>query len=128
MVQLREKKVEGIADFIPDQEMEVGPTTGKVLVLGWGGTQGAIKSAVIKARAEGYEVSHAHLRYIKPFPKNLGALLYGFEKVIIPELNSGQLVKVIRDKYMIPAIAYNKVQGLPFSAEELYTAIKNVIQ
>jgi len=100
MVKLREAKVEKIADFIPDLELDSGDSKGKVLVLGWGSTYGAIKTAAIEARAEGFEVSHAQLRYIKPFPKNLGELLYSFDHVIIPEMNMGQLVKIIRDKYI----------------------------
>jgi 2-oxoglutarate ferredoxin oxidoreductase subunit alpha len=128
MVKLRDAKVEKIADYIPLQAMEVGPDKGKLLVLGWGSTQGAIKSAVIKARNKGYDVSHAHLRYIKPFPKNLGELLYNFDKVLIPELNSGQLIKVIRDKYLIPAIGLNKIQGMPFSAEEVLTRIEEMVK
>jgi 2-oxoglutarate/2-oxoacid ferredoxin oxidoreductase subunit alpha len=77
----------------------------------------------LKARAEGYDVSHAHLRYIKPFPKNLGEVLYNFEHVLIPEMNTGQLIKMIRDKFLIPAEGLNKIQGMPFAAEEIYTKI-----
>jgi 2-oxoglutarate ferredoxin oxidoreductase subunit alpha len=127
MVRMREAKVEKIADYIPPQAMEVGPEKGKLLVLGWGSTQGAIKSAVLKARAKGYEVSHAHLRYIKPFPKNLGEVLYNFDKVLIPELNAGQLIRLIRDKYLIPAEGLNKIQGLPFSAEEVLSKIEELL-
>ena|ERR1041384_1638233 len=99
-----------------------------MLILGWGSTYGAIKSAVIRARRKGIDVSHAHLRYIKPFPKNLGELLYSFETVLIPEMNSGQLIKIIRDKYLIPAVGYNKVQGMPFSAEEITAKIEEMIK
>lgn len=127
MVHMREKKVEDISNYIPEQTMEVGNTKGKLLVLGWGGTAGALKSAVIKARNHGYDVSHCHVKYIKPFPKNLGEILYGFDKVLIPELNSGQLIKVIRDKYLVPAIGFNKVQGMPFTATEIYTKIEELL-
>jgi 2-oxoglutarate ferredoxin oxidoreductase subunit alpha len=123
MVRMREAKVEKVADYIPKQEIEVGTEKGKLLILGWGSTYGAIKSAVLKARAEGYDVSHAHLRYVKPFPKNLGEVLYNFEHVLIPEMNTGQLIKMIRDKYLIPAEGLNKIQGMPFAAEEIYTKI-----
>jgi 2-oxoglutarate/2-oxoacid ferredoxin oxidoreductase subunit alpha len=123
MVRMREAKVEKVADYVPEQKIEVGTEKGKLLILGWGSTYGAIKSAVLKARAEGYDVSHAHLRYIKPFPKNLGEVLYNFEHVIIPEMNTGQLIKMIRDKYLIPAEGLNKIQGMPFAAEEIYTNI-----
>ena len=125
MVKMREAKVEKIADNIPAQDIEVGTDKGKLLILGWGSTFGAIKSAVLQARAKGLDVSHAHVRYIKPFPKNLGEILYGFEHVIIPELNSGQLIKILRDKFLIPAEGLNKVQGMPFTAEEILTKIEN---
>ncbi len=128
MVKMRDAKIEKIADYIPEIEPEVGTNKGKMLVLGWGSTFGAIKSAVIKARSQGYDVSHAHLRYIKPFPKNLGELLYNFEHVLIPELNCGQLIKIIRDKYLIPAEGLNKIQGLPFSAEEIFSKIEQTLK
>ena len=127
MVRLRDAKVEKIADHIPLQTMEVGPEKGKLLVLGWGSTQGALKSAVIRARNKGYEVSHAHLRYLKPFPKNLGELLYNFDKVLIPELNTGQLIRILRDKFLIPAVGLNKIQGMPFTAEEVYAKIESMM-
>ena len=124
MVRMRDAKVEKIADYIPEQKIEVGTNKGKLLMLGWGSTFGAIKSAVIKAREKGYDVSQAHLRYIKPFPKNLGEVLYNFEQVIIPEMNTGQLLRMIRDKYLIPAEGLNKIQGMPFTAEEIYSKIE----
>lgn len=123
MVKLREEKVERIADYIPLQKIEAGPEKGKVLVLGWGSTYGAIQSAVNHLLADGYEVAHAHIRYLKPFPKNLGEILYNFDKVIIPEINNGQLVKVIRDKFMIPAIPFNKIKGTPITSGELIDVI-----
>lgn len=123
MVKLREEKVERIADYIPLQKIEAGPEKGKILVLGWGSTYGAIQSAVNHLLADGYEVAHAHIRYLKPFPKNLGEILYSFDKVIIPEINNGQLVKVIRDKYMIPAIPFNKIKGTPITSGELIDVI-----
>lgn len=124
MVNMREAKVQKIAEYIPEQKIEVGTNKGKLLILGWGSTFGAIKSAVLQAREKGYDVSHAHLRYIKPFPKNLGEILYNFEHVLIPEMNSGQLVKMIRDKFLIPAEGLNKVQGMPFAAEEIFKKIE----
>ncbi len=123
MVKLREEKVERIADYIPLQTIESGPSKGKVLVLGWGSTYGAIQSAVNHLLHDGYEVAHAHIRYLKPFPKNLGEILYSFDKVIVPEINNGQLVKVIRDKFMIPAIPYNKIKGTPITSGELIEVI-----
>jgi len=127
MVHMRENKVQKIADFIPEQKVDTGNDKGKLLILGWGSTYGSIKTAVLEARAKGYDVSHAHLRYIKPFPKNLGELLYNFDQVLIPEMNNGQLVKVIRDKFMIPAIPYNKIQGQPFTAGEIFEKIESIM-
>jgi len=127
MVHMRESKVEKIADYIPLQTIDSGAEKGKLLILGWGSTYGAIKTAALEARAKGLEVSHAHIRYMKPFPKNLGEILYNFDQVLIPELNNGQLVKVIRDKFMIPAVALNKIQGMPFSAGELVEKIESML-
>ena len=119
MVKIRQAKVDKIADYIPLQTIDSGAEKGKVLVLGWGSTYGAIKSAVLTLQAQGKSVSHAHLRYIRPFPKNLGEILNNFEKVIIPEINNGQLVKIIRDQYLIDAIPYNKIMGIPITKTEL---------
>lgn len=127
MVKLREEKVERIADYIPLQTIESGPSKGKILVVGWGSTYGSIQSAVNHLLADGYEVSHAHIRYLKPFPKNLGEILFSFDKVIVPEINNGQLVKVLRDKYMIPAIPYNKIKGTPITSGELIEAIMELM-
>src|ERR1035438_305182 len=91
MVKLREEKVERIANYIPDQKLDSGNAKGKLLVVGWGSTYGSIKSACAKARAEGYDVSHAHIRYLRPFPKNLGEILNNFDMILMPEMNNGQL-------------------------------------
>jgi 2-oxoglutarate ferredoxin oxidoreductase subunit alpha len=128
MVRLRDAKVEKIADYIPQITIEDGTDKGKLLILGWGSTYGAIKSAVKQARLKGYDVSHAHLRYLKPFPKNLGEILYNFEHVIIPEMNTGQLIKVIRDKFLIPAEGFNKIQGMPFTAAEILGKIEEKLK
>lgn len=128
MVRMRDAKVEKIADYIPKQTIEVGNEKGKLLVLGWGSTFGAIKSAVLAARKKGYDVSHAHVRYIKPFPKNLGEILYNFETVLIPEMNTGQLIKILRDKYLIPAQGLNKIQGMPFASEEILNKIEEILK
>ncbi len=124
MVNIREQKIENIADYIPLQTLDSGSETGKVLVLGWGSTYGAIKSAVLQLQLEGLQVSHAHLRHLRPLPKNLGEILNNFETVIIPEINNGQLIKIIRDKYLINAKGYNKVMGVPITKTELVNAIK----
>lgn len=128
MVHMREAKVEKVADSIPNQKLDSGSEKGKLLILGWGSTYGAIKTACIEARKEGYEVSHAQVRYIKPFPKNLGELLYSFDKVLIPEMNTGQLIKIIRDKYLIPAVGLNKIKGLPFTAGEVKEKIVEMLK
>ncbi len=127
MVLIREEKVEKIADFIPEQEIEIGPDKGDVLVLGWGSTFGGIKSAVKELNEEGLKVAHAHLKYIKPFPKNLGELLNNFDKVLIPEINNGQLIKIIRDKYLIPAEGFNKIKGVPITKDEIVGKVKQML-
>lgn len=128
MVKMRENKVQKVADSLPLQKIDTGNEKGKLLILGWGSTFGSIKTAVIKARAMGYDVSHAHLRYIKPFPKNLGEILFNFDQVLVPELNNGQLVRVIRDKYLIPAIPLNKIKGLPFTTTDLLDQIELLLK
>ena len=126
MVMIREEKVEKIADFISEQEIDSGNEKGKLLVLGWGSTYGSIKSAVVELIEEGFEISHAHLTYIRPFPKNLGEVLHNFDKVLIPEINNGQLIKLIREKYLIDAIGYNKIKGTPITKNELKEKILNI--
>ena len=128
MVKLRQEKVDKIADYIPLQEIDNGPEEGKILVLGWGSTFGAIKSAVNELVNEGHAVSHAHLRYLRPFPKNLGDILKKFEKVLIPEINNGQLIKIIRDQYMVDAIGYNKIMGIPITSTEMIEEIKELLR
>lgn len=118
MVKMRAAKIERIADDIPLQTVE-GDQEGDLLVLGWGSTYGSIKAAVLEARKKGYAVSHAHLRYLNPFPKNLGEILYKFKHVLVPEINSGQLLKLIRAKYLVPAVGFNRVMGLPLRSEEI---------
>ena len=127
MVKIRQEKVDKIADYIPEQTLDSGPEKGKILVLGWGSTYGAIKSAVVDLLAMGHEVSHAHLRYIRPFPKNLGDILKNFEHILIPELNNGQLIKIIRDLYLVDAKGHNKIMGIPFTKMELVEEIKKML-
>lgn len=123
MVKLRAAKVEKIADYIPLQTIDNGAEKGKVLVLGWGSTYGSIKTAVREALALGCSVSHAHVRYMNPLPKNLGDIIKNFDKVLMPEMNAGQFSKVVRDKYMVDAIGLNKIQGMPFTSEEIRNKI-----
>jgi 2-oxoglutarate ferredoxin oxidoreductase subunit alpha len=116
---LRQQKIDKIADSIPLAHIDSGNENAKLCVLGWGSTAGAIKTAVRELISEGHDVAHVHLRYLNPFPKNLGEVLAKFDKVLIPEMNLGQLAQLIRAKYLIPAHKYNKVQGLPFTVDEL---------
>jgi 2-oxoglutarate/2-oxoacid ferredoxin oxidoreductase subunit alpha len=124
MVKTRQAKVDKIADYIPLQKIDNGPEKGKVLVLGWGSTFGAIKSAVAELLAEGKSVAHAHLRHIRPFPKNLGEVLRSYETVVVPEINNGQLIKIIRDLYFVDAKGYNKIMGIPITKTELVDELR----
>ena len=119
MVKTRQAKVDMIANYIPEQEINLGADSGDILILGWGSTSGVITTVVQKLIKEGHSISHCHLRYIRPFPKNLGDIFKRFKKVIIPEINNGQLVKIIRDLYLVDAIAYNKIKGNPITQAEL---------
>lgn len=127
MVKIRQEKVDRIADFVPEQTIEAGPEQGKVLLLGWGSTFGAIRSAVLELLSQGHAVSHAHLRYLRPFPKNLGAILNAFETVLIPEINNGQLIKIIRSEFLIDAKGYHKIMGTPITKSELVDEIRKYL-
>lgn len=127
MVKTRQAKVDKIADHIPLQEIDNGPEKGKLLVLGWGSTFGALKSAVSELLAEGKSVAHAHLRYMRPFPKNLGEILRNYETVVVPEINNGQLIKIIRDVYFVDAKGYNKIMGIPITKTELVEELKKYL-
>jgi 2-oxoglutarate ferredoxin oxidoreductase subunit alpha len=127
MVKLRQEKVDLVANYIPEQTIDNGADSGDLLILGWGGTYGALKTATSLLIEEGYKVSHAHVRYMSPFPKNLGELMSKFKTVVVPELNNGQLVKIIRDKYFVDAIPYNKIQGQPFMSHEVVAKIKEIL-
>jgi 2-oxoglutarate/2-oxoacid ferredoxin oxidoreductase subunit alpha len=127
MVKTRQAKVDKIADYIPEQKLDSGAATGKVLVLGWGSTYGAIKSACAELQAQGKSVSHAHLRYIRPFPKNLGDILKSYDTVLVPEINNGQLIRIIRDLYFVDAKGYNKIKGVPITKGELIEEIGNYL-
>ncbi len=126
MIRLRAAKIAGIAQDIPDIEV-FGKPEGDLLVLGWGGTYGAITSATEKMQNEGFSVSSAHLRYLNPFPENLGSVLKGFKKVLIPELNLGQLAFLIRSRYLVDAKSLTKVQGKPFKIQEIVMAIRQIL-
>jgi len=128
MIQIREKKVENIARYIPEQKIEAGSDSGELLVLGWGSTYGALMAAVTECYEEGLSVGFTHLRYLRPFPGNLGDLMSRFKKIMIPELNNGQLQIIIKEKYDIRAIGLHKVQGLPFTKNEIIEKIKENIK
>lgn len=128
MVKTRQEKVDNIANYIPLQTIDNGKEKGKLLILGWGSTYGSIKTAVKEAIAEGYDVSHAHVRYLNPFPKNLGEVLKNYDKVLIPEINNGQLIKIIRDKYLIDAQGLNKIKGMPFTSIEIKEKIAEMLK
>ncbi len=127
MVKLRQEKVDKIADHIPLQKLDNGPEKGKLLILGWGSTYGAIKSAVAELQQEGVSVSHAHLRYLRPFPRNLGTIISGFDQVLVPEINNGQLIKIIRDQFLVDAKGYNKIMGVPITKTEMIVKIREMM-
>jgi 2-oxoglutarate ferredoxin oxidoreductase subunit alpha len=126
MTHLRAEKVARIADDIPEMEV-FGEEEGELLVLGWGSTAGAITGAVLAARREGLTVSRAHLRYLNPFPKNLGAVLSRFRRVLVPEMNLGQLALLLRARYLKDVETLSKVQGKPFTRQEIYNRIKQML-
>ncbi len=128
MTKVRADKILGIAKDVPDLAIEEGDDGGDLLVLGWGSTHGAIRQAVRRARANGHAVSHAHLRYIHPMPKNTEALLRRFKRVIVPEMNNGMLIKLIRSEFLIDAVGINKIAGQPFKVSEITRAIEQNIQ
>lgn len=119
MVKIREEKINKIANFLPELKVSDGPDKGKMLVLGWGSTYGTIASVVSELLSEGFEVAHLHLRHLMPFANNLGNILSNYEKILVPEINNGQLVKIIREKYLVPAIPFNKIEGIPIAQKEL---------
>ena len=128
MTELRAAKVAQVADRIPDLEVEGDPDGGDLLVLGWGSTAGAITGAVLAARRKGLSVSRAHLRYLNPFPKNLGDVLARFERVLVPEMNSGQLAFLLQGRFLKEVISYTKVQGKPFFRSEILARVNALME
>ena len=128
MTLVRQSKIDGIANDIPDQDVDSGNESGKMAVVGWGSTYGSIHQAVKRARQEGKDVAHIHLRHMWPMPANLGDLLNGYEEVLIPEMNTGQLIHLIRSHYMIDAKGLNKISGQPFKIREIEAAITEQLE
>jgi 2-oxoglutarate ferredoxin oxidoreductase subunit alpha len=128
MTATRANKVANIANDIPDLEVHGAKGKGRLLVLGWGSTFGSIRQAVEALRAEGKDVSHAHLRYMNPFPKNTEAVLERFDKILIPEMNLGQLETIIKAKFLLPAEGLHKVQGKPFRVDELVAKMRSMLE
>jgi len=128
MVKIRQEKVDRISGYIPLQTIDSGNESGDTVVLGWGSTYGSIRTAVSELRTQGEDISHIHLRYLNPFPGNLEELVRGFKNVLVPEINNGQLVRLIRDQFMIPAIGINKIKGRPFGVDELKTEILEALK
>ncbi len=127
MTEIRAAKVAGIANFIPEQEID-GPDSGRLLVVSWGGTYGSVRTAVRRFIDRGEAVAHAHLRYLNPFPRNLGTLLHNYEKILVPELNYGQLRILLRNQYLLNVQGLNKVQGKPFLVSEIAKHIETLLE
>jgi len=126
MVKTRAAKVEAVAQDIPEVVPE-GDAEGDLAIVAWGSTHGSITAAVNAQRARGRKIGHIHLRYLNPLSRNLGAVLKRYKKVLVPEMNMGQLLMVLRAKYLIDARGLNKIQGKPFKQEEIENKIKEMI-
>ena len=126
MVRIRAEKIARIADDIPELSVD-GPAEGDLLVVGWGSTFGAITTAVRRARGQGRSVAHAHLRYLNPMPRNTGEILRRYKKVLVPELNAGQLLRLLRSDHLIDAVGMNKVQGRAFLVGEIEETIHQML-
>ncbi len=128
MTDVRRAKIRGIARDIPPQQPQLGADRGQVAVVGWGSTYGPIYQAVKRLREDGIEASHIHVRHLNPFPENLGELLAGFELVLVPEMNTGQLVTMLRSEYLIPAEGLSKVSGKPFKVSEIENTVRTRLE
>jgi 2-oxoglutarate ferredoxin oxidoreductase subunit alpha len=127
MTRIRAAKVAGVADSIPDQDVCLGEAGAKLAIVGWGSTYGPIHQAVRRARAKGVDVAHVHIRHIAPMPKNMGELLKSFGRIVVPEMNSGQLKTVLRDLFLVDAQSMTKVSGQPFTIAEIEARIAEAI-
>jgi 2-oxoglutarate ferredoxin oxidoreductase subunit alpha len=126
MVRIRAAKVEGIAQEIPDV-VPAGDAEGDLLIVSWGSTYGSVTAGVKTQRAKGRRIGHVHLRYLNPLPRNLGQVIKRYKHVLVPEMNMGQLVMVLRAKYLVDAQGYNKIQGRPFKQSEIENKIEEII-
>ena len=127
MTDARKAKIDGVANSIPPQEIALGEPGGKLAVVGWGSSFGPIHQAVRKARAKGQDVSHIHVRHVWPLPANLGDLLKGYDKILVPEMNTGQFKTVLRDQFLVDAKPLNKTSGQPFTIAEIEAAIEGAL-
>jgi 2-oxoglutarate ferredoxin oxidoreductase subunit alpha len=127
MVRTRAEKVRRVAQEIPATVVN-GPESGDVLVVGWGGTYGAITAAVEEAQMEGKSVAAAHIRHLNPLPPDLGQILRQYRRVLVPEINLGQLVRVLRAEYLVDAVGFNRVRGMPLASQEILEAIHQLLE
>ena len=123
----RAEKVRRVAQEIPATVVN-GPESGDVLVVGWGGTYGAITAAVEEAQMEGKAVASTHIRHLNPLPPDLGQILRQYRRVLVPEINSGQLVRVLRAEYLVDAVGFNRVRGMPLASQEILEAIHQLLE
>jgi 2-oxoglutarate ferredoxin oxidoreductase subunit alpha len=126
MIKMRAEKIERMAEDIPLQEID-GDQEGDIVVVGWGSSYGAIVTAVENCREKGHPISHIHLRYLFPFPKNLGELLSKFKRILVPEINNGQLIRLLREKYLVDAVGFNRIKGLPLGSDEIEETIESML-
>jgi 2-oxoglutarate ferredoxin oxidoreductase subunit alpha len=127
MVRLRAAKVAAIVQDVPDV-VPAGDPSGDLLIVAWGSTHGPITAALKTERAKGHRIGHVHLRHLNPLPKNLGEVLGRYDRILVPEMNMGQLVMVLRAKYLVDAQGYNKIQGKPFKQSEIEQKIEEMIE
>jgi 2-oxoglutarate ferredoxin oxidoreductase subunit alpha len=127
MVRMRAEKVRRVGQEIPPTTIN-GPATGDVLVVGWGGTYGAITAAVEEAQMEGKAVAAVHLRHLNPLPPDLGQILHQYRRVLVPEINSGQLVRILRAEYLVDAVGFNRVSGMPLASQDILEAINQILE
>jgi 2-oxoglutarate ferredoxin oxidoreductase subunit alpha len=126
-VRTRAEKVRRVGQEVPPITIN-GPATGEVLVVGWGSTFGAITAAVEEAQMEGKPVASIHLRHLNPLPPDLGQVLRQYQRVLVPEINSGQLVRVLRAEYLVDAVGYNRVSGMPLASQDILEAINQLLE